>query len=1096
MSAFNFDPFASSAPPASTGAPAPNSASSTAATATQQQQQQQQQSTTPAAAGSVNNPFDNLGLFVQPSASGTSTAASASGGWQQNARAAMQNSSVWKSATTLSTSTSQHDSSSTSLNNNSNNIINNNPPKQKVAKRIVPYNSPISTLETNWDPWLHIAQTIKSPQQQQQQQQQQQSLWKNNGNTMTYLVVKANQGCCLHGGVESVLKYSKSSRKGASSALGLDGEFDSSLTFSTSDEQQQQQQQQQQQAVESNTTSSHITKSLGNTSTSSGGITGIGGSMRFLKSGLKKAQASIERGVTTMAIKADGGKNRDQLCVSLHYCGGLHSPAVNLSMWNALGLNGSGVVGHGVGLDVGDVCLSRTEWMEFPPSAAAADNNNNDNGDDSEGGALFSIPLCVPDLSFLEAVAAAAGQQQSGLQLMVRLYLRSGATLLKAVANAGLKREYCIGESALLYSNLMGLMGSNSVQQQEQQQQQQQSAGGGLRCGTINVPFTSGMLAEPSSVSNRNGDAPAALHITATPRVKFNPVCTYGWSLTDPITTPPSSADPSSWLKTFQLPLDQGYVYEMPGQHLHHHRLLNNGSSNQPPSNSAVLLANERAVESCVTLPLATACSQLFSIAATQSQQLALSAANNTHRKSTVYLSGEDEYRSKAVVEAALLDGCADVEVGVVALILLGDAQQQYVGPDDLGAVFGGCGVVDNVPYIPSARIKTNVSFQPSHTIFEETLVNGGSCPLLDEESGASYINNPASAAVGPDVAISTRFCPRIFTGIEPDLLPGLAGTKQGGKYVGSMRLEVIVAYANSAIDNISTGISGQTAIEGTIELENYIDDPRMSQGTGKVPVLVPAIDANTGKRIGTFVLLMRVVSGNTSAQNEATVNTPASTSSGLVSVVGLDTLLEESGLAPLLDSDAPSADDGAQPTAASVKRRQVATMGSFVSPRFLINQANVVRKNDASEMSDRYGKYHKSLLSAGTSDDDSGVPLYQRRTPRPFRPSNSRGDALLSGIGFNVHVQSFSLNVLQDGNTPMQAALTQSVTHGAPADHVKGFGGQSSDQDGKIDDPSAPRGGLRRLESKRLEIAKELDECVSGLIVRGLAIFPLFVHV
>ena len=83
--------------------------------------------------------------------------------------------------------------------------------------------------------------------------------------------------------------------------------------------------------------------------------------------------------------------------------------------------------------------------------------------------------------------------------------------------------------------------------------------------------------------------------------------------------------------------------------------------------------------------------------------------------------------------------------------------------------------------------------------------------------------------------------------------------------------------------------------------------------------------------------------------------------------------------------------------------------------------------------------------------EDESDVPLYKRRTPRPFRPSNSRGDKLLSGIGFNVHVQSISLNVLNDGQSGVQqAGVTQSVTHGAPADHEKGFGGEEK-KDGNI---------------------------------------------
>ena len=120
----------------------------------------------------------------------------------------------------------------------------------------------------------------------------------------------------------------------------------------------------------------------------------------------------------------------------------------------------------------------------------------------------------------------------------------------------------------------------------------------------------------------------------------------------------------------FNLPLDRAYAFDR-------RATLSNST--------ALLLANERAVESSVTLPLATACSRLFSTAATQSQYLAREAASSIRKREAVYISSslhmlqhqvaEDEAsRVSSVVEGALLEGCADVEFGLVALVLLGES--------------------------------------------------------------------------------------------------------------------------------------------------------------------------------------------------------------------------------------------------------------------------------------------------------------------------------------------------------------------------------------------------------------------------------------
>lgn len=584
------------------------------------------------------------------------------------------------------------------------------------AKRIVPYSGPIATLESNWDPWLYIANS-SSPS----------SLWKRHGNGSVYLIVRANESCVVRGGVETVLKWARRNVTGTNNGGGnVDlGRMDSlslnddrgstamqefedvgyNSTFGTS--------------YETDANSSVNIASVNRAPGSRGG----GGGLNFFRSGLKKAQATFERSVTTMAIRADGGKNPDWICASLHYVGRENGDAVNAAMGMALGL---GNTNANVGLKelVSDVCLARTEWLPLPTAAGSTPASPVGGAARVDmSGIKFGIPLCVPDLAFLEAAAAGAASAAGnigpansvgGVRLTVRLYLRSGATLLKAAANAGLKREYCVGESILQYSNVVGL--ALGMRNQQQQQQQQPASNEFLHSGIINLPFTSGMLAETSSFSPNNStsnskiDTPAALQIVATPRIKFNPPCTLGWSLTDPTTMPPTP--PLSWLKMFQLPLDQGYVFSLDSSH----EILNNAhnSTSQHPNQQfqrrplprAILLANERAVESAVVLPLATAVSSILSAAAIQSQQIAAISASRTFRRESIRTHAVTEDmevgRANAIVDAALKDGCADVDVGVVALVILG-----------VGAVMGGSlssgGGLEGVPFV-----KTTMTFQVS----------------------------------------------------------------------------------------------------------------------------------------------------------------------------------------------------------------------------------------------------------------------------------------------------------------------------------------------------------------------------------------------
>lgn len=836
---------------------------------------------------------------------------------------------------------------------------------------------------------------------------------------MTYLIVSGNESCIVPGGVESFLKWNRSNgRGGGQQGRGVEdslSQFDSSLSLNDG-------------SVEDfdQANSNNVIDTATNT-TATKRAPSSGGGLGFLKSGLKKAQGAIERSVTTMAIRADGGKNPDWVCASLHYRADQNGSGVNATMAS----------GMGVQKLPGDVCLSRTEWIRLPSGSSGIDNG---------GGLAFTLPLSVPDFGFMEAAASGGEVGGGGVRLTVRLYIRSGAALLNMV-----KREYCVGECSVQYADVLRMASGVGKQQQTQQQSSINYS------SSVNLPLTGGMLSEPISYSTGASSPPAAIKITATPRIKFNQPCTFGWSLTDPISTPPVT--PLSWLKMFQLPLDQAYAFPI----LNHHQLLNAHQINQQRSSSnATLLMNETAVESTLTLPIATAVSRLLSSAAMQSQQIASMTAARTFRRESLRsyaIPPDDEFKGNAIASAAMKDGCADVAIGVVALVLIGEA--------GMGAAGGNGGAELGLDAFPTVR--ANLSFQRHDSIFEEPLANSFSLPLLDEVSGSSYINNPA-AGLGPKEAVTTRFCPRILSGISNNdedaaLLPGIIGTKPNGKYVGNVRLEVLCgSYSNGTAQG-----SEITTLEGIVELEPHLEATQQQQL--KIPVLCPAIDTNNGRRVGTFLLLVRVRT-ETNSQTQIRDSVPDA-KGGLISVVGLDTLAEEMGLFPSVDCSINS--DATNATASGIRQRQVATMGSFITPGFLKQQAEQ-RTGDAAMLSERYDKYFHSVLSGVspdvTTEDESDVPLFKRRTPRPFRPSNSRPDQLLAGLGFNVHVQAVSLSILQDGNAAIPAAVYHSVTHGAPADHARGFGGVKGTDSGE----NGARGGLRRLETKRLELAKEVD--------------------
>jgi hypothetical protein len=133
---------------------------------------------------------------------------------------------------------------------------------------------------------------------------------------------------------------------------------------------------------------------------------------------------------------------------------------------------------------------------------------------------------------------------------------------------------------------------------------------------------------------------------------------------------------------------------------------------------------------------------------------------------------------------------------------------------------------------------------------------------VLDEQSGASFIGGASPPAAGLNDALKARFCPRILSGVPEndgfELLHGVLGTKPSGQYVGTIRFEVANTSYMNVDDNLISPTGQSAPIEGLLELEPHLQQATANEGE-RVPVLVPAIDANNGNRVGTIVLTLQV---------------------------------------------------------------------------------------------------------------------------------------------------------------------------------------------------------------------------------------------
>jgi hypothetical protein len=505
-----------------------------------------------------------------------------------------------------------------------------------------------------------------------------------------------------------------------------------------------------------------------------------------------------------------------------------------------------------------------------------------------------------------------------------------------------------------------------------------------------------------------------------------------GWSLVDPDvqTAYQQQQQQQSPSSLHRLPLDQSYVF----------------SSNHS-TKRITYLATERATESVAVLPVAMAVASLCRDACRISLQHATTVARalkwNRH---------DDSGGSLSETKAS-----CDLSIGHVLLS----------------------------PQYSSATTTTTTTlslhWQRPDSIFEVELVSHTRLPVQIADGGIPFQATVQTTLYPPLCGID-RVLPALKQQYNNDNMPPFL--------LGNLllRLRVNRSSSGGGVDpfaSVGTTAAGTAAAstndndeiwQAVLPLEQYCT----TTTTNQQPMAVPVYHAQSKAQMGTVVLQLSV-----KLPENPTTERPSTTSSlgGLVSLMGLDTLLEDNGSSPVLDWDVSSSRKVPTDPAMQRRQQQLATMGNFVAHAYLQQHIQNFRSPEMNQIEERYGKY-RTALSYNPQGNNGTVPSAEDKTPKPFRPSSSRMEVSLSGIPFNVHVHSMAVEQVDQ---PQNGVVFYNVTHGAPSDHARGFGnliGPNNGTNGATNSPVGPvSGGLRRLEMKRAELAKAVFDAQSALI-------------
>ena len=190
----------------------------------------------------------------------------------------------------------------------------------------------------------------------------------------------------------------------------------------------------------------------------------------------------------------------------------------------------------------------------------------------------------------------------------------------------------------------------------------------------------------------------------------------------------------------------------------------------------------------------------------------------------------------------------------------------------------------------------------------------------------------------------------------------------------------------------------------------------------------------------------------------------------GLVSLVGIEAWSD--GVVPKMDHDV----NESEPTETSLRHQQLATMGFFCSIQYM-DQHLTIRQSGMQAFEERARAYKQAL------NQPEAIEPQFTRSPKAFRPSSSRPEALLSGIPFNVHNQVLNVTLVDTHNYveskhERHGSVFHNISCGAPTDHARGFGNILAG----VSNVNVS-GGSRRLEAKRAECFQALQRSQSLLI-------------
>lgn len=440
-------------------------------------------------------------------------------------------------------------------------------------------------------------------------------------------------------------------------------------------------------------------------------------------------------------------------------------------------------------------------------------------------------------------------------------------------------------------------------------------------------------------------------------------------------------------------------------------------------SNSQLFFASERCTESTVTLPLATAIAQHTAAASH------VSLTHAQHVQSTVLHSRHDVARHEdehAIATLHITPYLAVTEGTVAAQLASNTATVQ-------------------------------LSWQRPDSIFESDLV-------------APFRIGMVGPGVTPPASMTSPLTPPVVFYPKPcreNVLPSVQQQQPlpaHGFRLGVLRVALAVP--------MQPGQAGQEPVDHVWDCLIGLDNVLASTDLGATPPTNPAAPQDypvmtaTGQTVGTIRLQVTV----TAPAGQQPTPTPApSHQPGLASWVGLPRVVPDL-VSPDLDYvHIPTPTD----EAAQRRRAQLVTLGDFCTTQFLDYHVGTMRATDARNLQDRATQYRQQLEQATPVVDP-----HETKVPKCFRPSSSRKETLLSGLPFNLHAATWSVQSIpleESAEPQQQGAWFQNMSGGAAADHARGFGSLfANDSAGLFASPvGTVSGGLRRLEAKRVEIGQ-----------------------